>query len=103
MKKLTIIASTLVLVACGGAKVITITQADAERVTTKFPGVTMQELQEGQKLYAANCVQCHKLFAPGRYTEKTWNEIIPGMSKAAKIDAKTQETITRYILTFAKQ
>ncbi len=105
MKKITIIASTLILVACGSAKMISISQADVDRAATKYPGITSEHLVEGQKLYAANCAKCHTLFAPGKFSEKRWNHEIIQMSGKdyANIDAKTQESITKYILTFAKQ
>ncbi len=105
MKKITIIASTLLLVACGGAKIITISQADADRAATKYPGITTEQLAEGQKLYAANCAKCHTLFAPGKFGEKRWIHEIDEMSGKdyANIDAKTKESISKYILTFAKQ
>ena len=105
MRKLTIIASTLLLFACGGAKIISISQADVERAATKYPGITSEQLAEGQKLYAANCAKCHTLHAPGKFGEKRWNHEIDEMSgkEYANIDAKTKESITKYILTFAKQ
>ncbi len=105
MKKITIIASTLILVACGGAKIIAISQADVDRAASKYPGITSEQLVEGQKLYAANCAKCHSLFSPGRFNEKRWNHEIDVMSAKdyANIDAKTKESISKYILTFAKQ
>lgn len=105
MKKLSIIASTLILVACGSTKIISISQADVDRAATKYPGITSEQLVEGQKLYAANCAKCHTLFAPGKFGEKRWKHEIEEMSGKdyANIDSKTQESITKYILTFAKQ
>ena len=105
MRKVTIIASTLLLFACGGAKIISISQADVARAATKYPGITSEQLAEGQKLYAANCAKCHTLHAPGKFGQKRWNHEIDEMSgkEYANIDAKTKESITKYILTFAKQ
>ena len=105
MKKITIIACSLILVACGSAKMISISQADVDRAATKYPGITSEQLVEGQKLYAANCAKCHTLYAPSKFGEKRWNHEIDEMSgkEYANIDAKTKESITKYILTFAKQ
>ncbi len=105
MKKVTIIVSSLLVFACGGAKIITISQADVTRAAIKYPGITSEQLAEGQKLYAANCAKCHTLHAPGKFGEKRWNHEIDEMSgkEYANIDAKTKESITKYILTFAKQ
>ena len=105
MKKITVIVSVLILAACGSAKIISISQADVERSATKYPGITSEQLVEGQKLYAANCAKCHTLFAPSKFGEKRWNHEIEVMSgkQFADIDAKTKESITKYILTFAKQ
>ncbi len=40
MKKVTIIVSSLLVFACGGAKIITISQADVTRAAIKYPGIT---------------------------------------------------------------
>ena len=43
-----------------------------------------------------------KLYAPEKFTVARWNRIIPEMSQKAKIDADTEEKITKYLHTFSK-
>ena len=66
------------------------------------PGITTEQLAEGKNLYELNCVRCHKLYAPEKFTVARWNRIIPEMSQKAKIDADTEEKITKYLHTFSK-
>ena len=64
-KQVLIVACTAILVACGtaknsgGAKVESMpSQADVERVQGKFPGYTLTDLNDGKKLFDANCALC---------------------------------------------
>jgi hypothetical protein len=40
--------------------------------------------------------------APFEYTAEQWNKILPNMSKKAKIDDATQESIRKYLLASCK-
>jgi cytochrome c5 len=103
MKKLMFLASAaLFVVACGQVKEVVITQADADRVSATYPGTTTETLLEGQKLYNTHCMKCHQ-FVPSKFSEKTWRKYMPEMGKLAKIDAKTEESILRYVATFSKK
>jgi cytochrome c5 len=97
------------LVACSASFTpATPTQADADRMASKYPGSTLADLAEGKRLFEANCDNCHKLKNPAKHTEAHWKKTVPRMAgKANKhgesIDAKTQELITRYLVAMAKQ
>jgi cytochrome c5 len=107
--KLAALVGATALVACSASFVpATPTQADADRLTAKYPGATLADLQEGKRLFEANCDNCHKLKNPAKHTEAHWKKTVPRMAgKANKhgeaIDAKTQELITRYLVAMAKQ
>ncbi len=100
-----------ILVACGTAKNSTSkvevlpTQADVDRVQTKFPGYTLDELYQGKQLFEANCNLCHKLKKPTSEPESEWREIVPRMVKKVNnkeghhIDEAGQEKILRYVIT----
>ncbi len=114
MKKqvLLVVACTAILVACGtaknsgGAKVESMpSQADVERVKDKFPGYTLTDLNEGKKLFEANCALCHGLKKPASRTEEEWKTIVPRMVKKVNakngntLDASGEEKILRYVVT----
>ncbi len=115
MKKnrvLLVVACTAILVACGtaknssGAKVESMpSQADVERVKDKFPGYTLTDLNDGKKLFEANCALCHGLKKPASRTEEEWKTIVPRMVKKVNakngntLDASGEEKILRYVIT----
>ncbi|MNV05344.1 hypothetical protein D3C71_956770 [compost metagenome] len=114
MKKnqlLLVVACTAILVACGtaknsGAKVESMpSQADVERVQAKFPGYSLTDLNDGKKLFEANCAMCHGLKKPASRTEEQWKTIVPRMVKKANgkngntLDAAGEEKILRYVIT----
>ena len=114
MKKNSLLAvvGVAILVACGtaknsgAAKVEALpTQADVDRVQTKFPGYTLDELYQGKQLFEANCNLCHKLKKPASEPESEWREIVPRMVKKVNnkeghhIDGAGQEKILRYVIT----
>jgi cytochrome c5 len=114
MKKKSLLAGMCVaiLVACGTAKNATPkvemlpSQADVDRVATKFPGYTLDELNEGKKMFEANCALCHKLKNPSSEPESEWRTIVPRMvvkvnkkMGTTAVDASGEEKILRYVIT----
>ena len=104
MHQLPVLSLLAILSACS-AKLMVPTQADADRGTAKFPGVTLAQLTDGKKLYEDNCGTCHALINPKSESEKEWREMVPLMSakvnkKAGSevLDAKKQELILQYVL-----
>jgi cytochrome c5 len=108
MKKSIAIVLLLFLTACS-AKLVTPTQADADRVEQRMPGTTLEDLQEGKSLYETKCKQCHGLKKPSSRTESDWQHIIPIMAKRAEkakkliITGHDQEQIMKYLTAYAKQ
>lgn len=110
-KSLLVGVGIAILVACGTAKNSTAkveampSQGDVDRVQTKFPGYTLDELYQGKKLFEANCNLCHKLKKPASEPEDEWRTIVPRMVKKVNgkeghsIDASGEEKILRYLIT----
>ena len=108
MKKLFCISLLVFIAACGAVKLIQPTQADVDRVSTKYPGYTLAELQGSKVLYEQTCSRCHKLKNPSSRSEKKWDKIVPTMiGKLTKkeghqvIDSKQQDSILRYLVTMS--
>lgn len=105
MKKILIGFSVLLFCACS-AKVILLSQADADRGSAKFSGVTLASLNEGKAHYEQYCGTCHGLKKTTSESETEWKQIVPEMVKKTNkkagsevVDAKKQELILQYVVT----
>src|SRR5262245_55089877 len=104
MKKGAIVFSLAVLTACGTSKMMTITQADADRGGIKYPGLTVAQLNQGKIDYEQNCGTCHGLKRPNNKNPEQWQKIVPDMviraRKAGKapIDAAKENSILKYLV-----
>jgi len=106
--KITIIAFTIVLSACGAVKLITPSDADAQRGSQKYPGLTLGSLNEGKTLFEQNCKRCHGLKDPTKRNEEKWNAVVPRMVKKVnkkvgheEIDPREEQLILQYLVTMS--
>ena len=107
MKKYLVAGALIVLASCSASKFIppALTQADADRLSSKYPGLTVEQLNEGKLHFETHCGTCHGLKNPVKWSETQWKSIVPEMSakankKAKKevVDAAIQESILRYVV-----
>jgi hypothetical protein len=108
MKKTSLILSVTLIIAGCSAKLIMPSQADSDRMSTKYPGYSLVELNEGKTLYETNCGNCHGLKKPSAHTEQQWSGIVPDMvrkvnKKAGKelLNRSNEESILRYVVTMS--
>ncbi len=90
MKRFFVITLILVLSACS-VRLAMPTTHDVERMKEKYPGYTLQELNDGKILYEQNCHTCHTLKNPVDYSEQQWTLIVPKM--VAKVNKKAGNTV----------
>ena len=81
-------------------------QSDVDRVSGKYPGYSLAELNADKALFESTCSRCHRLKNPRSKSEEKWDRIVPKMiarlnKKEGKevIDAKQQAAILRYLVT----
>ena len=105
MKKLFYLFFISLFAACS-VKLIAPAQSDVERVSAKYPGYTLTELNDGKALFEQTCTRCHRLKNPASRNEDKWKNIVPKMmtklnKKEGKqvLDDKQQESILKYIIT----
>jgi hypothetical protein len=104
MRKVVIFAA-VVLAGCASAKLITPSQADVDRVSSKFPDYSLTELNNGKTLFEKHCGICHGLKDPTSRTEAQWTKIVPQMSikvnrkEGNVLDANAEKSILRYLIT----
>lgn len=107
MKKSFYLFLMIAFTACS-IKLIPPSQSDVDRVSAKYPGYTLAELNDGKALFEQTCSRCHRLKNPASRNEDKWREIVPKMiAKLTKkqrkevIDNKQQESILRYLITMS--
>jgi len=97
-------AMTVLFVQCAPKKAVTTTEmsdeAKLEEIKENYTGV---QLAEGKTIWENSCQKCHKLYSPENYTVRKWENILPRMSKRAKLDDKQSAHVRAYLLTNAKK
>lgn len=109
MKKIICVFASIILISCGSTKLLTPTQADADRGSAKFSGLTLASLNEGKANFETHCTTCHGLKDPKKKTEDQWKSIVPRMAQKANkkagkevIDAAMEASILQYVVTMGK-
>lgn len=109
MKKTILALSSLLLIGCA-VKLTAPTQADADRVQTKYPNYTLAELNQGKAMYEQHCAECHGLKNPAKFKESELQKYVPGMVRkynkkfpSHPIDDQTKDLILKYAVTMSKQ
>jgi mono/diheme cytochrome c family protein len=73
------------------------------RIQVDQPSLTLQDLQKGRRLYAANCASCHRLHLPSEQTPLGWEKIVPRMGEKGKIDETTCDSILVYLYSMGRR
>jgi cytochrome c5 len=105
MRKIFVLFLIATFAACT-VKLIAPAQSDVDRVSGKYPGYSLAELNADKALYESTCSRCHRLKNPTSRSEVKWDKIVPTMiarlnKKEGKevIDAKQQDSILKYLVT----
>lgn len=101
------------LIACSTSKPNSldgITQSDLDRGVTKYPDLTLQQLNDGKMIYQQYCGNCHSLKSPASESENGWKHHVPEMveltnKKAGReeIDVKEKKLILKYVITMSSK
>ena len=107
MKYLVLIIVCVIFTACS-AKLLVPTQADAERGSSRYAGLSLADLQSGKATYQSYCDRCHPLKNPEKFTAVEWEKIVPVMvarvhKKELKINAQDQDAVLKYLVTMSKR
>jgi len=92
MNKRILIISCLTLLAVSCSEKTT-------EVVTEVAEVTMPtiELKQGKSIYENKCHRCHKLKTIDNYSAVQWANILPDMSKKAKLPAADEALVKSYV------
>lgn len=96
----------MLLFGCASVQLITPSQADVDRVQTKYPNYSLTQLNRGKQLYENNCGACHGLKDPASRSEEKWKKIVPEMvgkvnKKTAVLNQQDQDDILKYVITMS--
>ena len=101
MNKIIFILFVIALVGCATVSGLQPKETDLSVMQQKVPGISVEEAQQGFKLYKFNCAGCHYLHKPNDYTINGWQKILPEMLGKAKIASEKEAQLIRNYL-FAK-
>jgi mono/diheme cytochrome c family protein len=91
----------LLLGACAHSRAPVATEADATRAQARWPGVTVDELNHGRKLFVGHCGGCHLPPDPGDHSADAWPGHVSEMRERAGLSFEEQSLVVRYVTTMA--
>lgn len=110
-----IIVGLAVLAACNSSKNVTTPTApkvaakngkhapgaeEVNAIQTKFPGVTIEQLTAGYKIYTEGaCTKCHNSNNIYKYSVSAWTNILDEMSIKAKLTVTEKDEVSKYVLS----
>lgn len=81
------------------AKTTTTPTEEVAAVKAKY---TPQQIAGGKAISANSCGECHEEHQPGELTVKEWDDILPKMSRKAKLSSADAATLYAWMVTNAK-
>ena len=103
MKKIFSILLVITFVGCATVSSLQPKETDLAVMQQKVPGISLEEAQQGFKLYKFSCAGCHYLHKPNDYTISGWEKVLPEMIARAKITSgKDVQLITNYLFAKSK-
>lgn len=66
---------------------------------TRYPGIAVADIAEGQKLYIGKCGKCHDLPKVISEKEEKWPKIMDWMAPKSNMDQAQKEKTLKYILS----
>ncbi len=93
---LTLSAAIAVFVNCSPKTTGAITNSTQ---TETIESYSDEQKVAGKAIWLANCEKCHKLYATTSYSLNQWKNILPKMTKRAKLDEAQALAVRAYIYT----
>ncbi len=93
-----LLLSALVLLPLSGCvTLIDPTSAHVSWADERWPGTTLQDLEEARTLYLLTCTECHRARSPRRYEPDRWEFAIYRMLEGEDVDIEP-DVISRIVL-----
>jgi hypothetical protein len=94
---LAVVLATL-LPSCAAALVHAEPQ-DVALASGRWPGVTVESLEQDRAVYVVRCSRCHALHVPEEHAPGEWPELVSRMTPKAKLSSAEREAISRFLQT----
>lgn len=89
--------------ACTSSKKNIDANTELAKAQIKVPGITLEQLSYGKKIYIRDCTACHALKNPAKYTVVQWTPILKRMFVKAKVtDSTARKLISDYVIAKSK-
>lgn len=89
--------SCLIGFGCGASAAPAPAAADVARVTERYPGTTLADLERGRTVYLSRCTSCHAPVAPGSIPADRWPGEVKEMSERAHLGAD-EPLVVKYLV-----
>jgi cytochrome c5 len=91
--------AVLGLGACAGLTFTPPAVAGPVEVAAARRGFDVESVVRGREIYVRKCGDCHALVRPDEHTEAEWAEILPRMSRKARLGAGDAGDVRGYVLS----
>src|SRR5262245_19173844 len=68
--------------------------------STNVGQLSLDEFNEGARLYRAKCARCHKFYNPADYNDAEWRSWMTKMNRKARLKPEQAQLLSRYLDTF---
>ena len=69
----------------------------ARSVSAAPEGLSPKELAACRALYVRKCARCHRLYEPGAYSSRAWEEWMTKMRRKARLNAQQHDQLLWYL------
>jgi hypothetical protein len=77
------------------------TPEDVVRLTPRWPGTTLEDLERGRRLYVRRCSGCHVLPLPETRAFEDWPRVVDEMAVRARLGAEERSDVVRFLVAVA--
>ena len=75
---------------------------EVDAAATKWPGLTLADLERGRETYVTRCSACHLTPSPTRYTAERWPRLLDEMAARAHLSDAQREDVLHYLVALSQ-
>ncbi len=91
----------LAVAGCGRRWIPEATDADAARISARWPGTTATQLNHGRTLLLSRCGNCHLPPSPAELQAEAWSDEVREMRERSGLSVADAILVERYLAAFA--
>lgn len=98
-----VVTIVLLLAACARIQMPAVSPADADHASSRWPGTSVDDLNQGRQLYIARCASCHQPVPPADVPAAEWPGHVAEMKERSKLDDHQADLVVRYLVTMSER